>query len=225
MQNIIEFFRQSALDLEQFIGMDIRSVFFVMVGALVCSLIIFAVYKYFYKGVIYNENFNILLVLVTLIAAFIVMVFARNVIIALGMVGALGMIRIIRFRTTIKDPLDVGFILWSLAAGIVSGIGFSRVAILVSIGIGIVYILLSKFIRLNSVYLLVVNYEQNEKKILDKLENIKYKVKTKSESKKGKELVVQFSTKKLKLDLTTEISAVEGVNNVSLVEYDGDFTQ
>ena len=82
-----------------------------MLAAFLCGMIIYMVYRYFYKGVIYNNNFNILLVLTSMITCFMVMVISSNVVLSLGMVGALS---IVRFRTAVKDPLDVGFLFWTV---------------------------------------------------------------------------------------------------------------
>ena len=91
-----------------------------MLAAFLCGMIIYMVYRYFYKGVIYNNNFNILLVLTSMITCFMVMVISSNVVLSLGMVGALS---IVRFRTAVKDPLDVGFLFWTVAVGITCGAG------------------------------------------------------------------------------------------------------
>lgn len=226
MENIMETIRTNLQGLEAFISLDLRMVMFCIGGALICGLIIYMIYKYFYKGVLYNENFNILLVMICVISSFMVMIFSVNIIAAFGMVAGLGMVRIIRFRTTIKDPLDIGFLFWSLGAGIVAGVGHYKIAVLVTIMVGIMYILLTKLIRGTTLYLLVISYEKEaEEKMLKTLSDIKYKVKNKSQSSKGAELIVQFTTKSLEPNLTNKISAVKGVKNVSIVEYDGDFAQ
>ena len=85
-----------------------------LLAAFLCGMMIYMVYRYFYKGVIYNNNFNILLVMTSMITCFMVIVISSNVVLSLGMVGALS---IVRFRTAIKDPLDVGFLFWTVAVG------------------------------------------------------------------------------------------------------------
>ena len=86
-----------------------------MLSSFICGMIVYFVYRRFFKGVIYNNNFNILLVMTSMVTSFIVLVISSNVVLSLGMVGALS---IVRYRTAIKDPLDVGFLFWTVAVGI-----------------------------------------------------------------------------------------------------------
>ena len=129
-----------------------------LIAAFLCGMIIYFIYRYFYKGVIYNNNFNILLVLTSMVTCFIVIVISSNVVLSLGMVGALS---IVRFRAAIKDPLDVGFLFWSIAVGITCGAGLYIISLIATIVIALVYILLIKVRNRKCVYLLIVKY-QNE---------------------------------------------------------------
>ncbi|MFT3951762.1 MAG: DUF4956 domain-containing protein [Oscillospiraceae bacterium] len=97
-----------------------QHVFLVMLSALVCGVIIYIVYKLFYRGAVYSEGMNVLNVMVCLVTSFVIMTISTNLVLSLGMVGALS---IVRFRSAIKDPLDIGFLFWSIAAGITSGAG------------------------------------------------------------------------------------------------------
>lgn len=100
--------------------LSVTTITLALVAAFLCGMLIYFVYKKFYKGVIYNNNFNILLVMVSVVTSFIVLTISSNVVLSLGMVGALS---IVRFRTAVKDPLDVGFLFWSIAVGITCGAG------------------------------------------------------------------------------------------------------
>ncbi|MCL2747447.1 MAG: DUF4956 domain-containing protein [Oscillospiraceae bacterium] len=223
MTTFKDILKSSFLDLENFLKIDLTTAFYCMIGSLVCGLLIYIVYKYFYKGVVYNNNFNILLVMVCVVTTFIIMVVSSNVVLSLGMVGALS---IVRFRTAIKDPLDTGFIFWAVAVGIASGAGLYGVAIFASVLIGIIYVLLTKLIRMKSLYLLILHYDNEaEGDIFDNLSGMKYKIKNKSESGKGCEMIVQFSTKKLDTSMTGKLRSIGGIHSVSIVEYDGDYAQ
>ena len=151
-----------------------------MLMAFICGMVIYFVYKYFFKGVIYNNNFNILLVMTTMITSFIVIVISSNVVLSLGMVGALS---IVRFRTAVKDPLDVGFIFWSVATGITSGAGLYLISIYATVTISIVYILLVKMKTHKRVYLLIVKHDQEVTADVAKiLSNMKKDLKNKTET-------------------------------------------
>ena len=119
--------------------------FLSLIAALLCGIIIYFVYRYFFKGVIYNNNFNILLVMTSLVTCFIVIVISSNVVLSLGMVGALS---IVRFRTAIKNPLDVGFLFWTVAVGITCGAGLYLISLIATIIISLVYILLIRNVHI-----------------------------------------------------------------------------
>ena len=99
-------------------ALSLQTIFITLLTATVCGAVIYLVYRFFNRSVIYNENFNILVVLTTVVTAFIIMTISSNVVLSLGMVGALS---IVRFRAAVKDPLDIGFLFWGIAAGITAG--------------------------------------------------------------------------------------------------------
>ena len=104
-------------------------------------MIVFAVYRKYYRGVVYNSNFNLLLVMTSLVTCFIVIVISSNVVLSLGMVGALS---IVRYRTAVKDPLDVGFLFWTVAVGVTCGAGLYIISFLGTVFIAIIFIVLVK---------------------------------------------------------------------------------
>ena len=105
MKTFADIFKKSFLN-DATMDVNLYKIFMSLLAAFICGMIIYFVYKYFYKGVLYSHSFNILLVLVSMITAFIVLTISSNIVLSLGMVGALS---IVRFRTAVKDPLDVGF--------------------------------------------------------------------------------------------------------------------
>ena len=129
-----------------------------MLAAFLCGMIVYAVYRGFYKGVIYNNNFNILLVMTSLVTCFMVIVISSNVVLSLGMVGALS---IVRYRTAVKDPLDVGFLFWTVAVGVTCGAGLYLISILGTVFVAGVYIMLVKIRNKKHQYLLVVMYQES----------------------------------------------------------------
>ena len=101
-------------------NISIATILVTLLTAAVCGAVIYLVYRFFNRSVIYNENFNILVILTTIVTSFIIMTISSNVVLSLGMVGALS---IVRFRTAVKDPLDTAYMFWALTMGILLGAG------------------------------------------------------------------------------------------------------
>ncbi len=147
-------------------------IFVTVVVALICSLIIYMVYKKFFRGAVYSESFNILNVMLCLITAFVITTISSNLVLSLGMVGALS---IVRFRSAVKDPLDIGFLFWSIAAGITTGAGLFPFAITSTVIIAAIYIVFTVLTTGKKTYLLVIKYfdgaDDNNRKTLNKVPN------------------------------------------------------
>lgn len=133
--------------------------------AFVLGLFIFLVYKKTFQGVMYSASFGVSLVAMTLITTLIILAVTSNVVLSLGMVGALS---IVRFRSAIKDPMDIAFLFWSIAVGIVLGAGFIPLAVFGSIFIGIILLLFVNKKTSSQPYLLIVNCanDQTEESVM-----------------------------------------------------------
>lgn len=190
--------------------------------ALLCAVIIYFVYKLFYRGAVYSNNFNILNVMLCLITAFIITTISSNIILSLGMVGALS---IVRFRSSIKDPLDVGFLFWSIAAGITTGAGLYVFAIVSTLLVAVVYILFSVLSTGTHTYLLVINYfDTADESVRAELVDVKNTLKSKTSHNGKTELTLQIAiNKKSNTDFVNRISELEGVESAMLIEYTGDY--
>lgn len=192
-----------------------------MLMALICALIIFLVYRYFFQGVVYNNNFNILLVMTCVVTCFVVIVISSNVVLSLGMVGALS---IVRFRSAIKEPLDTGFIFWAVACGITSGAGLYLISGIAAVFVAVVFILLSRVKGVTHTYLLLVRYEEKAgADVLRILGNLKKVLKNKTSAKGMTELTYEV---KIKVDNTAfveELTALDGVESATIVEFTGDY--
>ena len=138
MKSLINAFKDALAASGLLLDLTPQYIFVCISIALLCGLVIYAVYRIFYRGSCYSENFNLLLLLTTLITTFIIMTISANIVLSLGMVGSLS---IIRFRSAVKDPLDVGFLFWSVAVGITCGAGLYQIALLCTVFIAVVYIL------------------------------------------------------------------------------------
>ncbi len=189
-------------------------------SALVCGLIIYAAYKFFYRGAVYSESFNVLNIMTCMVTSFIIMTIASNLVLSLGMVGALS---IVRFRAAIKDPLDIGFLFLAIAAGLTSGAGLYPVALIGTMSVVLVYILLSFLQSNKKSFLLVVKYSDGAKDSI--LKTIKpYGAKLKSVISYGEttELTVTVRIKGINTVLLDFIRQIDGVTSAVLMEYVGD---
>ena len=192
--------------------------------AFLLGLFIYYVYQKTFNGVMYSKSFGVSLLAMTLITTLVIIAVTSNVVLSLGMVGALS---IVRFRTAIKEPLDIAFLFWSIAIGIVIGAGMIPLAVFASLFIGVLMILFVNKKTSDNPYILVVSCtnEQAEEQILGRVKEAvkKYVVKSKSVSKAGIELTLEIRLKDMTTKFINEISSIDGVTNAVLVSYNGDY--
>jgi len=193
--------------------------------AFVLGLFIMTVYRKTFKGVMYSSSFGISLMALTMITTLIILAVTSNVVLSLGMVGALS---IVRFRSAIKEPIDIAFLFWAISGGIVLGAGLIPLAIFGSIFIGIVLVLFVNKKSNEVPYIMVVNCEDDnsEKEVLSVIDDKvdKYMIKSKSVSKVGGiEITVEIRLKDMTTSFINEINRISGVSNVVMVSYNGDY--
>ena len=192
-----------------------------MASSLLCGIIIYLVYRFCYRGVVYSDNFNILLVMITSITGFIIMTISSNVVLSLGMVGALS---IVRFRSAIKDPLDIGFLFWSIASGITAGAGLYFVAVFGTVCIAVIYIIFSLIKKTKRSYLLIVHYtDAAEDNVNAVLGGMKYRLKNKSKTGGSNELTIEVKVKNNDTSGLSRFKGIDGVTGVTLLEYNGEY--
>ena len=204
-------------------GLTIADVATSLLITFIISLLIFWLYKKSFRGVLYTHSFNVSLVMISLVTALVIMTISTNLILSLGMVGALS---IVRFRTAVKDPLDIVFMFWAIAIGIANGAMQFELAIVGSFFIAIVVVILSNIKLQNHPYLLVMHYKSvNEKEILIQLNKIikSYKLKSKTVSNDLVELTLEVRVKKHNIGFVDEISKINNVKDLGLVSYEGDY--
>jgi len=189
--------------------------------AVFCSLVIYFVYRFFNRNVLYSESFNLLIVMVSIVTAFIIITIGTNLVLSLGMVGALS---IVRFRAAVKDPLDVGFLFWGVAAGLTSGAGMYTVALMGTAFIAAVYIIFY-FVKLDKrAFLLIIRYDTAaEKAVNTAISKLHFKLKNKTHTNEYTELTAEVKVKGNETAFLGPLREIEGVDNVMLVEYTGDF--
>lgn len=183
------------------------------------TLFIFFMYRKTFSGVLYTRNFNVGLVLTGLVVTLVVLPISSNIALSLGMVGALS---IVRFRTAIKDPADIVFTFWAIAVGIISGAGLYMIAIVGSPVIGIFLFVLSRAnFRSSDPYLLVVNYANEAEEAVQKAVP-KHKLRSRTITPAGVELVVEVRMKAKDAPQVDELLKIKGVSNAALVSYNAD---
>ena len=188
------------------------------------GMFIFFVYKKTFSGVMYSSGFGVTLIALTMITTVVILAVTSNVVLSLGMVGALS---IVRFRTAIKEPLDIAFLFWSIAAGIVLAAGMIPLAVFGSLFIGIVLLVfVNRKPHLNP-YIVVIGCEGHESE-RQALEFLKSKVqrcavKSKTAQKGMVELNLEIRMKEDNTDFINELAAMDGVNSAVLVSYNGEY--
>lgn len=193
-----------------------------LVITLILAIYIFFIYKLETKSVFYSKEFNITVAVVSVVTASIVLAMQSNIVVSLGMVGALS---IVRFRSAIKNPLDLLYLFWSISVGIVCGAGMYEIAVITSIIVTLAIVLLD-FIPVNQPpYLLIIHGKNQE--IEEKLQPVlkehakNCQVKSRNISKNQVSMIIELRTRS-EQKLVEACSNLEGVTNVSLMSHDGE---
>ncbi|THF79934.1 DUF4956 domain-containing protein [Cohnella fermenti] len=192
--------------------------------AFLLGLFIYFLYKRVFSGVLYSKSFNVSLVGMTLITAMVIIAINSNLVLSLGMVGALS---IVRFRTPIKDPTDLIFLFWAAVAGIVTGAGFYTLAIFGSVIVGLVLFIFIKKASFETPYLMVVNCEgdESEKAIMARLNTLvkRFNVKQKTVTSNNVEMTIEVRLGENEPAFVNQITQISGVKNAVLISYSGDY--
>lgn len=188
------------------------------------GIFIFLIYKKTFAGVMYSSSFGVTLVALTMITTLVILAVTSNVVLSLGMVGALS---IVRFRTAIKEPLDIAFLFWSIAVGIVLAAGMIPLAVFGSVSIGMVLLVfVNKKAHLNP-YIVVIRCENHDSETaaMDFLKKQVKRcvVKSKTAQKGAVELNAEIRMKEDNTDFINILSEMNGVNSAVLVSYNGDY--
>lgn len=188
------------------------------------GVFIFLVYKKTFKGVMYSSSFGVTLIALTMISTIVILAVTSNVVLSLGMVGALS---IVRFRTAIKEPLDIAFLFWSIAVGIVLAAGMIPLAVFGSVVIGVMLIVFVNKKSHDNPYIVVLHCADAdaESKAIASLKGYVQKcvVKSKTVSADSIELHYEVRLKSEDISFINTLSQTQGVSNVVLVSYNGDY--
>lgn len=188
------------------------------------GVFIFWVYKKTFSGVMYSSGFGVTLIALTMITTLVILAVTSNVVLSLGMVGALS---IVRFRTAIKEPLDIAFLFWSIAAGIVLAAGMIPLAVFGSVLIGVTLLVFVNKKSYINPYIVVLRCDGHESE-MRATEYLKERVrrlvvKSKTAEKGAVELNLEIRLKEDNTDFVNELAELEGVESAVLVSYNGDY--
>lgn len=214
-------FKKSVLEGFSYADISTTKILTTLLITFLIAFYIFIVYKLVTKSAFYFKNFNISMTIISVVTAGIILAMQSSIVISLGMVGALS---IVRFRTAIKDPLDLLFLFWSIGTGIICGAGLYEIAIILAVfvTVGILFLNIVPM-KINS-YLLVVNGSKDMD--VDKLMELaskygKCKVRSKNLGLENIDMIIEMRIKEEK-DLVKQLSEVPGVKNLSLLSHEGE---
>ena len=205
---------------EEFTAISVGTLLTTLLLSFALGLFVLVIYRVTYGGVSFSKSFALSLVMLSMVTALAILTVRSNVVLSLGMVGALS---IVRFRTAIKDPMDTVFMFWSIVIGIITGAGYITVAILALLGaLFLALNLLSGKLHTNS-YLVVMRYTpEGESAVRSKLGTLgKYKLKSRTMNLAETELVVEAKLSQKQMDSLEALLDNEGVSDVNIVSYNG----
>ena len=204
-------------------AIDPWSLVLTLAMSLLLGLGIFLVYRKCFIGVVYDHSFNISLVVMTILTAVIIVTISSNIMLSLGMVGALS---IVRYRTAVKSPLDLMFLFWAITTGIAAGAGYYYIAWVAFLFVALAFAVLRGIRQRRETYMLILNYQTKEgleEEVRRVLHNYKAKVRSKIVRGETTELTVEVLMRDDNLSLPNTLSALEGVNDVTLDQYRGSY--
>ena len=207
---------------EEFTAISVGTLVTTLLLSFLLGLFVLVVYRLTYTGVSFSKSFALSLVILSMVTALAILTVRSNVVLSLGMVGALS---IVRFRTAIKDPMDTVFMFWSIVAGIITGAGYVTVALLATLLLGVFFMVIHLVTgRMNSsTYLVVIRYTQKaEGAVRSRLGSLgKYKLKSRNENLDETEVVVEAKLTQKNMDALAALLDVDGVDDVNIISYNG----
>lgn len=220
--NVTDVIKKSVLEGFSYSDLSTTKIITTLLVTFAIAIYIFFVYKLVTKSSFYFKSFNVSMAIISVVTAGIILAMQSSIVISLGMVGALS---IVRFRTAIKDPMDLLFLFWSIGTGIICGAGLYKIAVILAILVTVGILFLDMLPIRISPYLLIINAESKEMEdaIMDFIRQTggAYRIKSKNITKSGMDLIIEIKTKKEK-ELMDQLSDMKGISSVSLLAHDGE---
>ena len=220
--NFSDVIKKSVLEGFSYADLTTAKIITTLLITFLIAVYIFFVYKKITKSAFYFKNFNVSMAIISVVTAGIILAMQSSIVISLGMVGALS---IVRFRTAIKDPMDLLFLFWSIGTGIICGAGLYKIAIILAVLVTVGILILDMLPARISPYLLIINADTKEveDEITDTVKKLAgaYKLKSKNITKDGMDLILEVKVGKEK-ELVDRLSGMKGITAVSLLAHDGE---
>ena len=220
--SIKDVIKKSILNSDAYSGYDLGKIAFSLIVALLLGIMIFLVYKKFFAGVVFSKNFAITLIGMCVLTCMVTLAISTNVVISLGMVGALS---IVRFRTAIKDPLDLLYLFWAITTGITAGAGMYGLTIVSAVIMIAMIVCFYAKSTAGQVYVTVIHYEGNDTAdlVAKAFEKTKHFVKSKTIRGNTTELAVEVYVKNDIFDFEQSLRSIDSVKDVTFIQYNGEY--
>ena len=222
--SFMDVFKKSFLEGYASVNIQAAEIIVCMLVTVLIAVYIFAIYRVMTRASFYNRNFNLSLIALAVITAAVILTIQSNIVISLGMVGALS---IVRFRTAIKDPMDLVFLFWSISVGIICGAGFAVIAVVASVVLTVIILLFDRMPVSRAAVILLVNTSdyKTESRIMDVVKQYcsMYQVKARNLTKDKLNMAIEVRTD-AGGSLVEQLMDLESVTSASLVDHDGEVT-
>ena len=220
--SVQDFIKKSVLESGAFDGASITSIILGLMTAIALGALIYFVYTKFYVGVIYSRSFAVTLVGMTVLTAMVTLAISTNIVISLGMVGALS---IVRFRTAVKDPMDLLYLFWAITSGITAGANMYLLAIIAAVVMIVMLTLFYSKQQKGRIYIAIIHYTTTEAgdDVIRAFGKMKYFVKSKTERKDKTELAIEVYCRNNDTHFLEVIKEIDGVEDATLIQYNGEY--
>lgn len=220
--SVKDMIKKSVLESGAFTNYDVPGILTALAAALLLGALIYLVYRKFYAGVVFSRTFAVTLVGMTVLTCMVTLAISTNVVISLGMVGALS---IVRFRTAIKDPMDLLYLFWAITTGITAGAEMYVLALLAAAIMILMIVLFYHKQQRGKIYIAVIHYtgDQAGDEVIRCFGKRKYFVKSKTMRKEKTEMAVELYCRQNDMDFMEKIRSIEDVEDVTLIQYNGEY--
>lgn len=220
--SVKDFIKKSVLESGAFTQYDVPKILMALGASLLLGCLIYAVYRRYYAGVIYSRSFAVTLVGMCVLTCMVTLAISTNIVISLGMVGALS---IVRYRTAVKDPLDLLYLFWAITTGITTGAGMYALALSAA---GVIIVMIWIFYhrqQKGQVYIAVIHYEGDETgdAVIRAFGKMKHFIKSKTLRGQTTEMAVEVYCERDNLFFAEQIRSLEHVKDVTLIQYNGEY--
>lgn len=220
--SVQDMIKKSVLESGMFSQYDVPKIFSALAAALILGCVIYLVYQKFYVGVIFSRSFGVTLVGMTVLTCMVTLAISSNIVISLGMVGALS---IVRFRTAVKDPMDLLYLFWAITSGITAGAGMYALTVLAAV---IMILMLALFYHKQQngkIYIAVIHYEGDRAgdDIIRCFGKRKYFIKSRTMRSEKTEMAVEIYCRQNEMDFMEKIRSIDGVHDIILIQYNGEY--